>query len=77
VRWIYQLNRARVVWGDKVIDPCTGRGLTAMTAAEMGRVFTGTELNPRRAAITLQKLAQLDYPIQEEAWQRETRAARP
>lgn len=42
--------------GDRVYDPCTGRGLTAVSAAAAGRVFWGSELNPRRLSVTLAKL---------------------
>ncbi len=45
--------------GECVYDPCTGRGLTAVSAAGAGRVFYGSELNPRRVSVTLAKLARL------------------
>lgn len=45
--------------GDRVYDPCTGRGLTAVSAAQHGRVFRGSELNPRRLSVTLAKLHRL------------------
>jgi hypothetical protein len=40
-----------------VVDPCCGRGLTAVAAATAGRVFAGGELAPRRMAVTLDKLS--------------------
>jgi hypothetical protein len=45
--------------GELVCDPCSGRGLTAVTALEMGRAFVGWELNPYRASVTLRKLRDL------------------
>jgi hypothetical protein len=42
--------------GQWVTDCCTGRGLTPRSALKLGRRFVGSELNPRRMAITLQKL---------------------
>jgi hypothetical protein len=45
--------------GDLVFDPCCGRGLTAITAAQLDRRFLGVELAPRRAAVTLDRLASL------------------
>lgn len=35
-----------------VYDPCCGKGMTARCAVRAGMRFCGTELNPRRAAIT-------------------------
>jgi hypothetical protein len=53
--------------GQRVFDPCAGRGLTAVTAAQAGRVFRGAELNPRRISVTLAKLARLtDQPAERE-----------
>jgi DNA modification methylase len=45
--------------GDLVADWCTGRGLTPVAAHHHGRRFIGTELHPRRLAVTLEKLAAL------------------
>lgn len=39
-----------------VYDCCLGRGLTAVTAHDLGRVCIGTELNPRRLAVAIAKL---------------------
>ena len=36
-----------------------GRGLTATTAYALGKRFVGTELNPRRLAVAIDKVAQL------------------
>jgi hypothetical protein len=43
--------------GDLVMDPCTGRGLTAATVAALGARFIGLELSPHRLSCTLTKLA--------------------
>ena len=43
--------------GDLVCDPCFGRGLTAIAAETLGRRFVGSELNPRRMAVALDRLA--------------------
>ncbi len=37
-------------------DLCTGRGLTAISAVKAKKVFVGTELNPRRMAVTIEKM---------------------
>ena len=42
--------------GSVIFDPCTGQGLTAVTAQRLGHVFVGTELHPRRMAVTIDKL---------------------
>lgn len=39
-------------------DPCMGRGLVGLAAYAAGKPFVGTELNPRRLAVLLDKLAQ-------------------
>ena len=44
-------------WFSCVADLCMGRGLTAVTAFEMGQQFVGTELHPRRLACTIDKVA--------------------
>lgn len=41
-----------------IADPCMGRGLVGLAAHAAGKPFVGTELNPRRLAVLLQKLAQ-------------------
>ena len=45
--------------GDVVCDPCTGQGQMAVDAIKQGRRFIGLELNPRRLAVTVDKLVQL------------------
>jgi hypothetical protein len=45
--------------GDLVLDPMTGRGLTAWSAADLGRRFVGLELSPHRVSVTLTKLHKL------------------
>lgn len=42
-----------------VVDFCTGRGLTAISAFKQGKQFIGTELNKRRLAVAIDKIAQL------------------
>ena len=39
-------------------DLCMGRGLVGLSAYAAGKPFVGTELNPRRLAVLLQRLAQ-------------------
>jgi len=39
-------------------DPCAGRGLTAVSAHAAGRTFVGMELNPRRMAVTIDRLVE-------------------
>jgi len=38
--------------GALVYDPCCGKGMTARCAVRAGMRFVGTELNPKRAAVT-------------------------
>jgi hypothetical protein len=52
--------------GDVIMDPCTGRGLTAATAAYPDRTFIGLELSPWRMSCTLSKLAALGCNIDRE-----------
>lgn len=40
--------------GSLVLDPCCGKGMTARTAMPLGMRFRGNELNPKRAAVTIQ-----------------------
>lgn len=40
-------------------DLCTGRGLTAVSAMKHGKQFLGIELNPRRMAVTIEKMTKL------------------
>ena len=47
-----------------VIDPCCGRGLTAVAAQEAGIRFAGMELHPRRMAVALEKLGSLGCAVQ-------------
>jgi hypothetical protein len=42
--------------GKLVIDPCTGRGLTALYSVRLNRRFAGTELNPHRVSVALTRL---------------------
>lgn len=44
--------------GTLVLDPCMGRGLTAVSADAVGARVVGLELHPRRLAVTIDKLAQ-------------------
>lgn len=45
--------------GVVLFDPCMGQGLSAVTAVRAGMQTLGLELNKRRAAVTLEKLAKL------------------
>lgn len=48
-----------------VFDPCAGRGLTAVTAHNLGRRFVGLELSPYRLAEAIAKLHRLmDAPAE-------------
>lgn len=42
-----------------VADMCMGKGLTAITAYNLQKRFVGTELNKRRLAVTIDKIARL------------------
>lgn len=42
-----------------VADLCTGRGLTMLAAHRAGATFYGTELNPRRLAVALDRAAKM------------------
>lgn len=42
---------------ESAADLCLGRGLVAITAFNLGRQFVGTELNPRRLACAIDKVA--------------------
>lgn len=42
--------------GRVVLDPCTGRGNTPIAAHKHGHRFIGTELHPRRLAVTIKKM---------------------
>ena len=44
-----------------VVDPCFGRGLTAVSCAAEGVTFRGMELNPYRVSVTLRKLRDMGY----------------
>lgn len=47
-----------VEWeGGCVFDPCLGLGTTAMAAAKAGSFCLGLELNPRRLAVSIDKIA--------------------
>ncbi len=47
---------SRYASGLTVFDPCMGRGLTALAAHAHGQRFIGTELHPRRMAVTIKKM---------------------
>lgn len=49
--------------GALVIDPCCGRGLTAVATHSSGLRFAGMELHPRRMAVGLAKLAALGLNV--------------
>jgi hypothetical protein len=46
-------------------DLCMGRGLVGLAAYRAGKPFVGTELNPRRLACLLQKLAKQGAAVQQ------------
>jgi hypothetical protein len=52
--------------GDVIMDPCTGRGLTAATVARADIAFIGLELSPWRLSCTLTRLALLGCKINRE-----------
>ena len=41
-------------------DLCMGRGLVACAAARNGKPFVGTELNPKRLAVCLERLSKME-----------------
>lgn len=45
-------------------DLCMGQGLVGLAAHAAGKPFVGTELNPRRLAVLLQKLSRLGAQVQ-------------
>jgi hypothetical protein len=45
--------------GGMVVDPCAGRGLTAVVADGLGLPFLGLELSPARTSATLTRLSRL------------------
>ena len=45
-------------------DLCMGQGLVGLAAQAAGKPFVGTELNPRRLAVLLQKLANKGLRVQ-------------
>lgn len=45
-------------------DLCMGRGLVGLSAYAAGKPFVGTELNPRRLAVLLQRLAKKGADVQ-------------
>lgn len=40
----------------KIADPCMGKGLVAFYASKSGREFAGTELNPKRLAVCVERV---------------------
>jgi DNA modification methylase len=42
--------------GDTVLDPFSGAGTTALVARQLGRKFTGIELNPKYVKLSAQRL---------------------
>lgn len=45
-----------------IADPCMGRGLVGLHAHRAGKKFVGTELNPKRLAVLLDRLAPRTAP---------------
>lgn len=54
--------------GTVIGDLCMGRGLVAMAALSAGKRFVGTELNPKRLSVAVERLhdAGLKYHIEED-----------
>lgn len=46
-----------------IADPCMGRGLVGLAAHKSGHRFVGTELNKRRLAVLLDKLAKVGAEV--------------
>lgn len=44
---------------DCIADPCMGRGLVACAAFKSGHRFAGTELNPKRLSVALERLTSM------------------
>lgn len=55
--WFFKHANSDFLLGKTLFDPCMGQGLTAVTAQSFGMRALGLELNPRRAAVTIEKLA--------------------
>lgn len=49
-----------------IADLCMGRGLVAVNAAKNKKSFVGTELNPKRLAVALERLHNLGYDYNKE-----------
>lgn len=49
---------------ETVGDFCMGRGLVALAAGRNHKKFVGTELNPKRLAVTLERLHRLGIEVQ-------------
>jgi DNA modification methylase len=52
----YRLIKLYTYPGDVVLDPCSGRGTTALVAAKTGRHFIGIEQNPEYVKASLQRI---------------------
>jgi hypothetical protein len=48
---------------ETIADPCMGRGLVGLAAYKSGHRFVGTELNKRRLAVLLDKLAKVGAQV--------------
>ena len=58
--------------GDAVVDPCMGKGTTSRVAHKLGADVVGSELNPRRLAITTGWLERRGYrAVRPDRWTRE------
>ena len=45
--------------GDVVLDPFVGSGTTAVAAAQMGRCYSGIEINPEYIDVSMNRLTQI------------------
>lgn len=49
--------------GDVVLDPFVGSGTTAVAAAQMGRCYSGIEINPEYVDVSLSRLTQIQIQL--------------
>lgn len=54
IRWVCENEKYKTIG-----DLCMGRGLVAMNAKRCGKRFVGTELNPNRLSVTIERVVKL------------------